>query len=149
MENEIRSNLSEKGEDDAIGTFQKNLANLLLTKPEYGKKILAIDPGFAAGCKIAFLDELGHPLDFTKIFLHNATTAKKTLENFLRSHSPDVIIVGNGTGSHETFELLATISDIPEIYIVNESGASVYSASKIAAEEFPDLDSLDRGTISL
>lgn len=71
------------------------------------------------------------------------------MEDFLDKYQPKVIVLGNGTGSHETLELLAKIENIPEIYIVNESGASVYSASKIAAEEFPDLDSLDRGTISL
>ncbi len=120
----------------------------MLTKPEYGKTILAIDPGYAAGCKIAFLDELGNPKDFTKIFLHKEKDATKILENFLAKYNPDVIIVGNGTGNKETIELLAKITQ-KEIFIVNESGASVYSASKIAAEEFPDLDSLDRGTISL
>ncbi|PZM86580.1 RNA-binding transcriptional accessory protein [Candidatus Gracilibacteria bacterium] len=149
VENELRANLSEIGEDDAIKTFQINLEKLLLTKPEYGKNILAIDPGYAAGCKIAFLDELGNPKDFTKIFLHKKIEAKKILEDFLKKYSPNVIIVGNGTGNKETVELLGEISNIPEIFIVNESGASVYSASKIAQEEFPDLDSLDRGTISL
>lgn len=148
VENEMRSNLSEVWEDDAIKTFQTNLEKLLLTKPEYGKTILAIDPGYAAGCKIAFLDELGNPRDFTKIFLHKEKDAIKILENFLAKYNPDVIIVGNGTGNKETIELLAKITQ-KEIFIVNESGASVYSASKIAAEEFPDLDSLDRGTISL
>ncbi len=148
VENEMRSNLSEVWEDDAIKTFQTNLEKLLLTKPEYGKTILAIDPGYAAGCKIAFLDELGNPKDFTKIFLHKEKDATKILENFLAKYNPDVIIVGNGTGNKETIELLAKITQ-KEIFIVNESGASVYSASKIAAEEFPDLDSLDRGTISL
>lgn len=148
VENEMRSNLSEVWEDDAIKTFQTNLEKLLLTKPEYGKTILAIDPGYAAGCKIAFLDELGNPRDFAKIFLHKEKDAIKILENFLAKYNPDVIIVGNGTGNKETIELLAKITQ-KEIFIVNESGASVYSASKIAAEEFPDLDSLDRGTISL
>lgn len=149
VENELRANLSEIWEDDAIKTFQINLEKLLLTKPEYGKKILAIDPGYAAGCKVAFLDELGNPKDFTKIFLHKKSEAKKILEDFLKTYSPNVIIVWNGTGNKETVELLGEISNIPEIFIVNESGASVYSASKIAQEEFPDLDSLDRGTISL
>lgn len=148
VENELRAMLSERGEDDAIRTFQINLEKLLLTKPEYGKTIVAIDPGFAAGCKIAFLDEMGMPKDFTKIFLHKKLDAEKILKNFLEKYRPDVIIVGNGTGSKETVDLLFGITKT-EIFIVNESGASVYSASKIAAEEFPDLDSLDRGTISL
>ncbi|MDO4873571.1 MAG: Tex-like N-terminal domain-containing protein [Candidatus Gracilibacteria bacterium] len=148
VENEIRANLSETGEDDAIKAFQTNLEKLLMTKPEYGKNILAIDPGYAAGCKIAFLDNLGNPLDFTKIYLHKKDLAKDILQKFLKKYSPDVIIVGNGTGSKETVELLQEITS-KDIFIVNESGASVYSASKIAQEEFPDLDSLDRGTISL
>lgn len=148
VENEIRANLSESWEDDAISTFKVNLEKLLLTKPEYGKNILAIDPGFAAGCKICVLDELGNPKNFSKIFLHNKNSAESILKNIFRENQIDVIIVGNGTGSKETIELLQKITTL-DIFIVNESGASVYSASKIAAEEFPDLDSLDRGTISL
>ena len=148
VENEIRANLSETWEDDAIKTFQTNLEKLLMTKPEYGKNILAIDPGYAAGCKIAFLDNLWNPQDFTKIYLHKKDLAKDILEKLLKKYSPDVIIVGNWTGSKETIELLQEIT-AKDIFIVNESGASVYSASKIAQEEFPDLDSLDRGTISL
>lgn len=148
VENEIRANLSETWEDDAIKTFQTNLEKLLMTKPEYGKNILAIDPGYAAGCKIAFLDNLWNPQDFTKIYLHKKDLAKDILEKFLKKYSPDVIIVWNWTGSKETIELLQEITK-KDIFIVNESGASVYSASKIAQEEFPDLDSLDRGTISL
>ena len=119
-----------------------------MTKPEYGKNILAIDPGYAAWCKIAFLDNLWNPLDFTKIYLHKKDLAKDILQKFLKKYSPDVIIVWNWTGSKETVELLQEITS-KDIFIVNESGASVYSASKIAQEEFPDLDSLDRGTISL
>ena len=148
VENEIRANLSEVWEDDAIKTFQTNLEKLLMTKPEYGKNILAIDPGYAAWCKIAFLDNLWNPKDFTKIYLHKKDLAQDVLQKFLKKYSPDVIIVGNGTGSKETVELLQEITS-KDIFIVNESGASVYSASKVAQEEFPDLDSLDRGTISL
>lgn len=148
VETEVRGILSEKGEDDAINTFQDNLAKLLLTKPEYGKKLLAIDPGFAAGCKIAVLDELGTPVIFDKIFLHSKTTAKVKLKQLLKDHGVDVVVVWNGTGVNETVELLKEVTD-NDIMIVNESGASVYSASKIAQEEFPDLDSLDRGTVSI
>lgn len=120
-----------------------------MTKPEYGKNILAIDPGFSSGCKIAYLDALGEPHEFAKIFLHSPEASLKTLEALITKYSPKVIVLGNGTGSNETLELLAKLTNIPEIYIVNESGASVYSASRIASEEFPELDSLDRGTISL
>lgn len=148
VENELRSNLSEAWEDDAISTFKVNLSKLLLTKPEYGKSILAIDPGYAAGCKICILDNLGNPLAFSKIFLHKEELAKNELSNLLKKYDVDVIIVGNGTGSKETIALLWWLTT-KDIFIVNESGASVYSASKIAQEEFPELDSLDRGTISL
>ncbi len=148
VENEIRSTLSELGEDDAIATFQINLKRLLMTKPEYGNKILAIDPWYAAGCKIAILDELGNPQAFTKIYLHRTQETKEIITDLLKKHNPDVIIIGNGTGNKETIDLVQELTET-DIYIVNESGASVYSASKIAQEEFPDLDSLDRGTISI
>ena len=148
VENELRSDLSEAWEDDAISTFKVNLSKLLLTKPEYGKSILAIDPWYAAGCKICILDNLGNPLAFSKIFLHKEELAKNELSNLLKKYDVDVIIVGNGTGSKETIALLWWLTT-KDIFIVNESGASVYSASKVAQEEFPELDSLDRGTISL
>ncbi len=148
VENELRSDLADIGEDDAIETFRQNLWNLLMSKPEYGKNILAIDPWFRAGCKMAVLDTGGNPVAFDKIFLHSADDATKKLKKLLSSGKIDTVIVGNGTGVNETIELIQSVSDI-DTYIVNESGASVYSASKIAQEEFPDLDSLDRGTISI
>ncbi len=148
LENEIRSDLGEMGEDDAIASFRSNLEALLMTKPEYGQVILALDPGFRAGCKIAVLDELGRPIHFDKIFLHQAATAKATLETLLAKYQPEVIVLGNGSGADETLDLIQSVTKI-QVYIVNESGASVYSASKIAQEEFPNLDSLDRGTISI
>lgn len=160
VENEIRGELEEKAQDDAIEIFQKNLGQLLLTKPEYGKRILAIDPGFKAGCKLAILDAGGNPLAFEKLFLFQKEAALSTLQVLLKKYTADVIVLGNGTGSNETLELLAeffektggneNLQSLREnIYIVNESGASVYSASEVAAEEFPNLESLERGTISL
>jgi protein Tex len=148
VENEIRGTLSEIGEDDAIETFRKNLGQLLMTKPEYGKKILAVDPGFRAGCKLCVLDAGWNPIQFDKIYLDSKSEAITKLKNILSKYSPDVIVIGNGTGVNETVELVQSISTL-EIFIVNESGASVYSASKVAAEEFPSLDSLDRGTVSI
>lgn len=148
VENEIRGVMSEMWEDDAIDSFQNNLDALLMTKPEYGKKILAVDPGFAAGCKLAVLDEWGNPLKFDKIFLHSKQIAKVKLKDLITKYKVDIIVVGNGTWVNESVEILQDITD-KEIYIVNESGASVYSASKIAKEEFPDLDSLDKWTISI
>ncbi len=148
VENEVRGMLSELGEDDAIDTFQINLAGLLMTKPEYGHTILAIDPWFHAGCKMAVLDTGGNPIHFDKIFLRSPDSALITLKKLLEKYPIDIIVVWNGTGVNETVELLQEITKL-EIFIVNESGASVYSASKVAQEEFPDLDSLDRGTVSI
>ena len=148
VENELRWILSEKGEDDAIETFKQNLAKLLMTKPEYWNKILAIDPWFNAGCKMAILNEFGDPVSFDKIFLHKKNEAISKLKNILEKQNPWVIVIWNGTWVNETLEILHEITT-KDIYIVNESWASVYSASKIAQEEFPDLDSLDRGTVSI
>ncbi len=148
LENEIRSDLAEVGEDDAIASFRSNLEALLMTRPEYGQVILAIDPGYRAGCKIAVLDKIGMPLHFDKIFLHQPEKAKDTLETLINTYKPETIVLGNGTGSEETLDLIQGLTNT-QVYIVNESGASVYSASKVAQEEFPDLDSLDRGTISI
>lgn len=148
VETEIRGNLTEKWEDESIATFQTNLANLLMTRPEYGKKILGIDPGYRTGCKIVILDPLGNPLAFSKIFLDSKSEAEEIIRSLREKYTPDIIVVGNGTGSDETIELLQSTLSLP-IFIVNESGASVYSASEVAQEEFPDLDVTDRGTISI
>lgn len=148
VENELRWILSEVWEDDAIETFKQNLANLLMTKPEYGKKILAIDPGYRAGCKMVILDNLWNPVSFDKIYLHQENDAKAKLKLIFDKENIDVVVVWNGTWVNETVAILQTLTD-KEIFIVNESGASVYSASKTAQEEFPDLDSLDRWTVSI
>ncbi len=148
VENEVSWMLSELWEDDAIKVFQTNLSALLMTKPEYGKKILVFDPAFRTGCKMCVLDEGANPIEFSKIFLHSANSAKVIIKKILEKHNIEIIIVWNGTASNETVELVQTLSALP-IYIVNESGASVYSASKIAQEEFKDLDLTDRWTISI
>ena len=148
VENELRSHMTDIAEDESIRTFQSNLANLLMTRAEYGKKVLGIDPGYRTGCKIVVLDEGGNPLAFSKIYLHQEEEAKKILQDLSEKYAPQVIVVGNGTASDETVELVeSTLSQ--KIYIVNESGASVYSASKVAQEEFADLDATDRGTVSI
>lgn len=149
VENEIRGNLTELGELDAIGTFSQNLMSLLMTKPEYGKRILAVDPGFRTGCKLAVLDTLGNPVIFDKIYLDSPREATEKLEKIVKKNPIDVIVVGNGTWSLETIELLGNcLSNIPT-YVVSEAGASVYSASDVASYEFPTLDVTDRGTISI
>lgn len=120
-----------------------------MTKPEYGKTILAIDPGFRTGCKLAVLDSLGNPLIFDKIYLDSPREATDILNTLIVKYPIDAIVVGNGTGSNETIELLGTMGIIIPTYVVNESGASVYSASDAASTEFPTLDVTDRGTISI
>lgn len=148
VSNEIISDLKEKAFLESIKVFQTNLKELLLTKPEYGKKVLAIDPWFKAWCKICVLDNLWNPLVFEKIFLHNEDKAKNILKDLINKFSPDIIAIWNWTWTIETQKIVLEIFE-KEIYVVNESWASVYSVSKIAEEEFPDLDSLDRWTISL
>lgn len=148
VENELRWILNEKWEDDAIETFKQNLTALLMTKPEYGNKILAIDPWFSAGCKMAVLDKLGNPVLFDKIYLHKKAESKTKLSFLIKDQNPWIIVVWNWTWVNEVVDILWEITKI-DIYIVNESGASVYSASKIAQEEFKDLDSLDRWTVSI
>lgn len=149
VENEIRGNLTELAELDAVKTFAGNLRNLLMTKPEYGKRILAIDPGFRTGCKLAILDILGNPIYFDKIYLDSTREASEKLQKIVERNPVDVIVVGNGTGSSETIELLTLcLASIPT-YVVSEAGASVYSASDVASQEFPSLDVTDRGTISI
>ena len=93
VENEIRSELSELGEDDSIRTFQTNLQALLMTRPEYGKTILAIDPGYRAGCKMCVIDTLGNPILFDKIFLHEEENAKNKLKNILAKNNIDTIVI--------------------------------------------------------
>lgn len=124
-----------------------------MTRPEYGKTILAIDPGYRAGCKMCIIDTIGNPIVFDKIFLHEDRDARSKLLGLFGKQNIEVVVIGNGTGCDETSLLVGEIlselkKDIP-IFIVNESGASVYSASTVAQEEFPDLDSLDRGTVSI
>lgn len=148
VSNEIISDLKEEAFLESIKVFQTNLKELLLTKPEYNKSILAIDPWFRSGCKICVIDNLWNPVKFDKIFLYDLPKRNTTIKNLISSYNPDVIIIWNGTGTIETQKLVWEIFD-KEIYIVNESWASVYSVSKIAEEEFPGLDSLDRWTISL
>ncbi|MFA6090803.1 MAG: Tex-like N-terminal domain-containing protein [Candidatus Gracilibacteria bacterium] len=148
VENEIRGELGELGEDDAIKSFQMNLLSLLMTRPEYGKTILAIDPGYRAGCKMCVIDSLGNPILFDKMFLHEMENARVKLISIFKKHSIDTVVIGNGTGCDETCSVVAELFS-GDVFIVNESGASVYSASPVAQEEFPDLDSLDRGTVSI
>lgn len=148
LENELRTELKEKAEDESIRTFQSNLGNLLMTKPEYGQKILGIDPWFRTGCKLVVLDELGNPLEFSKVYLDKESDWQAILKKLDSKYNFWVIVIGNGTASNEIVELVQKTLN-KKIYIVNESGASVYSASEVAQEEFPTLDVTDRWTVSI
>ena len=157
VEREIRNALTEKAEESAISVFGRNLKQLLLQPPVKDKNVLAIDPAFRTGCKIAVLDQTGKPLETGVIYPtapHNKTEeAERKLIPLIEKYSVDIIAIGNGTASRETEKF---VSDMlkkveREVYyiIVNEAGASVYSASKLAAEEFPEYDVSLRSAVSI
>lgn len=148
VENELRSELNEIWEDDSIKTFQTNLQALLMTKPEKANSILSVDPGFRAWCKICVLNELWSPIFFDKIYLHELPQAKEKLIQIIKKYKIDVVVIWNWTWSKEVSSLVWEVFK-NDIFIINESGASVYSVSKVAEEEFPKLDSLDRWTVSI
>ncbi len=142
---------------ESIKTFETNLRELLLSAPAGMKPTLALDPGFRTGCKVAVLDNTGKYLEYQAIFPHQAVEqrakAAQTLKNFLEKYKIELIAIGNGTASRETDEFVAEVLEKmerkPIKVVVNESGASIYSASKVALEEFPDLDITVRGAISI
>ncbi|MEH2434960.1 MAG: Tex family protein [Nostoc sp.] len=142
---------------ESIKTFETNLRELLLSAPAGMKPTLAIDPGFRTGCKVAVLDQTGKFLEYQAVFPHQAAEqrakAAQTVKNLLEKYKIELIAIGNGTASRETEEfvtqVLQTIERKPVKVMVNESGASIYSASKVALEEFPDLDITVRGAISI
>lgn len=157
LEREMRAELTERAETDAIRVFAKNTENLLQQRPVRNARVIAIDPGYRTGCKVAVLDEFGKLLDYTTVYptpprSETAKTQSKLAE-YVRRYDINVIVIGNGTGSSETEEVVADFiakSTAPLRYtIVNEAGASVYSASKLASEEYPDLDVTTRGAMSL
>ncbi|HFB68144.1 MAG TPA: RNA-binding transcriptional accessory protein [Calditrichae bacterium] len=161
IEREIRNELTEKADEHAIQVFAKNLKNLLLQPPVRGKIIMGIDPGYRTGCKVAVIDETGKYLEGDTIYPHppqnDVFGAKTILRRLIDKYNVDLIGIGNGTASRETEMLVADLikeikaSGGREVYytIVNEAGASVYSASKVAKEEFPDLEASMRGNISI
>ncbi|HZS79269.1 MAG TPA: Tex family protein [Ktedonobacteraceae bacterium] len=159
MEREVRVELTRKAEEHAINIFATNLRNLLLQPPLRGRKVLGIDPGYRTGCKLAVVDETGKYLESDTMYLHQSEKAQQLLRRLLMHYNIDVIAIGNGTASRETEQLVASlIRDIEQetgqkgkigYVIVNEAGASVYSASEAARQEFPTLDATQRGTISI
>jgi uncharacterized protein len=157
LEREMRNELTERAETDAIKVFARNTENLLLTPPVRDARVIAIDPGYRTGCKVAVLDERGKLLDYTTIYptppKSDIAGAVRVLTQYADKYDVNVIVIGNGTGSRETEEAVADFieksgKDI-KYTIVNEAGASVYSASRLASEEYPDLDVTTRGAMSL
>jgi uncharacterized protein len=157
LEREIRNELTERAEKDSIKVFARNTENLLLTPPVRGARVIAIDPGYRTGCKVAVLDERGKLLDYTTIYptppKSDTEGAVRVLTQYADKYDANVIVIGNGTGSRETEEVVADFIEKSgydiKYTIVNEAGASVYSASKLASEEYPDLDVTTRGAMSL
>ncbi len=158
-ETEIRRDLREKSEQEAFKVFSANLRELLLAAPAGHKPVLGIDPGFRTGCKIVGLDKYGKFLEYQTIYPHppqiDKEKAEKTIINMVERHGIELIAVGNGTASRETEAFVRnaikkiTEDRRPICVIVSEAGASVYSASKVAAKEFPDFDVTVRGAISI
>ena len=157
IEREIRNDLTEKAEDGAISVFGKNLEQLLLQPPIAGKVVLGWDPAFRTGCKLAVVDETGKVLD-TKVIYPTApqnkvAEAKAELKRLIKKYNVSLISVGNGTASRESeqviVELLKELDTPVQYVIVNEAGASVYSASKLATEEFPNFDVGQRSAASI
>ncbi len=155
IENEFKKAAKQKADEEAILVFSKNLKDLLLAAPLGNKRILAIDPGFRTGCKVVALDEKGDLLEDTTIYPHPPQSkrdeAMYTVQHLVEKHAIEAISVGNGTAGKETFQMLNgyNFGKEVEVFFVNESGASIYSASKVAREEFPDKDVTVRGSISI
>lgn len=159
IEREIRNDMTEKAEDGAIAVFGKNLEQLLMQPPIAGQTVLGWDPAFRTGCKLAVVDPTGKVLDTTVIYPTAPTNetkiraAKDTLKKMIKKYGITLISVGNGTASRESemiiVELLKEIPEQVQYVIVNEAGASVYSASKLATEEFPNFDVGQRSAASI
>ncbi|MGL4210106.1 MAG: RNA-binding transcriptional accessory protein, partial [Cetobacterium somerae] len=148
IEREVRNILTEKAEDEAIVVFKENLKNLLMQPPLHEKNILALDPGYRTGCKVAVIDKNGFFRENTVFYLvkemhheNQLKDAERKMKDFIKKYNIDIIVIGNGTASRETesfvAKVLKTVDSDVKYLIGNEAGASIYSASKIAVEEFP------------
>ncbi|MCT6925494.1 Tex family protein [Metasolibacillus sp.] len=158
IERELRNELSEKAEAQAIHIFAENLRNLLLQPPMRGKMVLGVDPAYRTGCKLAVVDETGKMLEVTAIYPHppkpDVAKSKKVVNEILKRYPISIIAIGNGTASRETEQFIADVlkerGTVDTAYvIVNEAGASVYSASDVARAEFPDLQVEQRSAVSI
>lgn len=159
IETEFAASSKEKADEEAIRVFAQNLRQLLLESPLGQKRVLALDPGFRTGCKIVILSAQGDLLHHTVVFVNNVASTK-TLQQLIAQYQIDAIAIGNGTASRECEQMVRvsldtiattpyTLHATPQVFVVSESGASVYSASKIAREEFPDEDVTVRGAVSI
>ncbi|WP_458407334.1 Tex family protein [Anaerotignum sp.] len=157
LEREIRNDLTEKAEESAIGVFRENLKQLLLQPPISGKVVLALDPAYRTGCKIAVIDATGKPLETAVVYptppQNKTAEAEKKLLGLIEKYGVDLISIGNGTASRESelfvAEMLKKTKRKVQYIIANEAGASVYSASKLGAEEFPEYDVSLRSAVSI
>ncbi len=157
IEREVRNHLTEKAEEHAFEIFKTNLRNLLLQSPVRGQIVMGIDPGFRTGSKVIIVDETGKLLEIKTIYPHppqkQLEKSKDILKQMIARHNVNIITIGNGTASRETEQMTADlineISEKVQYLVVSEAGASVYSASKVAREEFPDLDVSIRGSVSI
>lgn len=157
LEREARAKLTVRAQTEAINVFAKNLEGLLSARPVRGARVLALDPGYRTGCKVAVMDETGKLLDHGVVYptkpRHDVAGTKRELARLVKKDSVNTIVIGNGTASRETEEVVSEFiaEQAPSLRytIVNEAGASVYSASELASQEYPDLDVTVRGAMSL
>lgn len=157
LERELRNDFTEKAEESALGVFRENLKQLLLQPPIAGKVVLALDPAFRTGCKLAVIDETGKPLETAVIYptppQNKKEEAEKTLKRLIEAYAVSLISIGNGTASRESEQFVAEalkgLDRKVQYIIANEAGASVYSASKLGAEEFPQYDVSLRSAVSI
>lgn len=158
IEREVRAELTEKGENQAISIFSGNLRSLLLQPPIKGKRVLGVDPAYRTGCKLAVVDDTGKLLEVAVTYPtppnNKKQAAKEKFNELIHNYEIELIVIGNGTASRETEQFVAEVIQELEAkslayLIVNEAGASVYSASKLAQEEFPDLDVAERSAASI
>jgi len=152
LESEMRNELKAKADKDAIEIFAKNLNQLLLASPLGEKTVMAIDPGYRSGCKVVILDKQGKLIDSDLIYVHESNrlnASASTIHRLIEKYRVEAIAIGDGTAGRETERFIKSHTrDIP-VFLVNEDGASIYSASEIAREEFPDLDLTIRGSVSI
>ena len=153
IENETRANAKQRADDEAISVFAENLRQLLMSSPLGQKRVLAIDPGFRTGCKVVVLDSQGNLVRHTVIYPHppqnDRDGAARIISSLVKEHAIEAFAIGNGTAGRETEDFVRSLGLTAEIFSVNEDGASVYSASPVAREEFPDEDVTVRGAVSI